>query len=188
MPKCRSFSFYIQQGYLGMEEINLLVHACRSKLSIFSFPLLPTSQFSILFCCTSFPSQCLLLGYVFLQKFLLPCFRIPPFLSAQQGVLYRAYRDLCLLFQPLTAFVWCGCPCRPLTGHRWFNYHHLPLLVVLLPSAKQRRLFCLFAYCGFFYPLQYVYSLSLSLMACTWWFQLILTSFGWHVIPAGHFP
>ena len=31
-------------------------------------------------------------------------------------------------------------------------------------------------------------SLSLSLMACTWWFQLILTSFGWHVIPAGHFP
>ena len=21
-----------------------------------------------------------------------------------------------------------------------------------------------------------------------WWFQLILTSFGWHVIPAGHFP
>ena len=31
-------------------------------------------------------------------------------------------------------------------------------------------------------------SLSLSLMACTWWFQLILTSFGWHVIPAGHCP
>ena len=30
--------------------------------------------------------------------------------------------------------------------------------------------------------------LSLSLMACTWWFQLILTSFGWHVVPAGHFP
>ena len=33
-----------------------------------------------------------------------------------------------------------------------------------------------------------MYSLSLSLMACTWWFQLILTSFRWHVIPAGHFP
>ena len=33
-----------------------------------------------------------------------------------------------------------------------------------------------------------VLSLSLSLMACTWWFQLILTSFRWHVIPAGHFP
>ena len=31
-------------------------------------------------------------------------------------------------------------------------------------------------------------SLSLSLMACTWWFQLILISFGWHVIPVGHFP
>ena len=31
-------------------------------------------------------------------------------------------------------------------------------------------------------------TLSLSLMACIWWFQLILTSFGWHVIPAGYFP
>ena len=25
-------------------------------------------------------------------------------------------------------------------------------------------------------------------MAYIWWFQLILASFGWHVIPAGHFP
>ena len=33
-----------------------------------------------------------------------------------------------------------------------------------------------------------VLSLSLSLMVCTWWFQLILASFGWHVILAGHFP
>ena len=33
-----------------------------------------------------------------------------------------------------------------------------------------------------------VCALSLSLMACTWWFQLILTSFGWHVILVGHFP
>ena len=48
-------------------------------------------------------------------------------------------------------------------------------------------LFCLFACCGFFYQLQCVCSLSLSLMACTWWFQLILASFGWHVIPIGHF-
>ena len=31
-------------------------------------------------------------------------------------------------------------------------------------------------------------SLSLSFMAGTYWFQLILTSFGWHVIPARHFP
>ena len=39
-----------------------------------------------------------------------------------------------------------------------------------------------------FYPLQCVCFLSLSLIAYTWWFQLILVSFGWHVIPAGHFP
>ena len=31
-------------------------------------------------------------------------------------------------------------------------------------------------------------SLSLFLITCTWWFQLILTSFRWHVISAGHFP
>ena len=28
----------------------------------------------------------------------------------------------------------------------------------------------------------------LSLMACTWWFQLTIFSFGWYVIPARHFP
>ena len=33
-----------------------------------------------------------------------------------------------------------------------------------------------------------VCALSLSLMTCTWWFQLILAPFGWHVIPTGHFP
>ena len=33
-----------------------------------------------------------------------------------------------------------------------------------------------------------VCALSLSLMACTWWFQLILASFGRHVILTGHFP
>ena len=33
-----------------------------------------------------------------------------------------------------------------------------------------------------------VLSLSLSLMACTWWFQLILTFFRWHVVLARHFP
>ena len=62
------------------------------------------------------------------------------------------------------------------------------MLAVLLPSARQRRLFCLFVCCSFFYPLQCVCSLSLSLMACAWWFQLIFTSFGWHIIPTGHFP
>ena len=35
------------------------------------------------------------------------------------------------------------------------------MLAVPLPSAKQRRLFCLFACCSFFYPLQCVHSLSI---------------------------
>ena len=73
----------------------------------------------------------------------------------------------------------------------WSSVVQLPPLTFagcVTPLCQTKKLFCLFAYCGFFYPLQCVYSLSLSLMACTWWFQLILTSFGWHVIPAGHFP
>ena len=37
------------------------------------------------------------------------------------------------------------------------------------------------------YPDKGGHSLSLSLMACTYWFQLIILSFGWYVIPAGHF-
>ena len=188
MPKCRSFAFYREQGYCGREEINLLVHACLSKLSIFSFPLLPTSQFSFLFCFTSFSSQCLPLGYVFPQKFLLLCFRIPR-LSAQKGVLYRACRDWYLLFQPLAAFFWCGCPCRPLTSRQWFNHHHLPVLAVPLPSAKQKRLFCLFACYGFFYPLQCVCSLSVSIPHGI---HLVVPThhcFFWvHFIPTGHFP
>ena len=56
--------------------------------------------------------------------------------------------------------------------------------------ARQRRLSCLFACRGFstrYSVCALSLSLSLSLMAGTYWFQLILTSFGWHVIPAGHF-
>ena len=34
----------------------------------------------------------------------------------------------------------------------------------------------------------WVPSLSLSLVACTYWLQLSFASFGWYVIPAGHFP
>jgi len=64
------------------------------------------------------------------------------------------------------------------------------VLTVSLPLPDKEGYFvCLFACCGFFYPLQCVCSLSLSLflMTCTWWFQLILTFFWWHVITAGHF-
>ena len=55
------------------------------------------------------------------------------------------------------------------------------------PLPDKEGYFVLFTYCGFFYPLQCVCSFCLSFMTCTWWFQLILPSFGWHVIPVGHF-
>ena len=55
------------------------------------------------------------------------------------------------------------------------------------PLPDKEGYFVLFTYCGFFYPLQCVCSFCLSFMTCTWWFQLILPSFGWHIIPVGHF-
>ena len=66
-----------------------------------------------------------------------------------RGPLDRACCDQYLLFQPLTAFVQCGCLCQPFSGRQLFSRHHLPVLVVPLPSAKQRRLFYLFACRGF---------------------------------------
>ena len=101
-------------------------------------------------------------------------FSNPPLQCIARGPLYRTCSDWYLLFQPLTAFVQCGCPCRPLTGHQLFSHHHLPMLVVSLPSARQRRLFCLFACCSFS-TCYSMCALSPSLMTCTQQFQLILT-------------
>ena len=61
------------------------------------------------------------------------------------------------------------------------------MLAVPLLSAKQRRLFCLFACYGFFYPLQCVYFFSIP-----HGMHLVVSThpyFFWgHVIPTGHFP
>ena len=56
---------------------------------------------------------------------------------------YNAYRGQLLLFQPLTTFVWSGCPCQPPLVCQSPSQHHLPVLAVPLPIARQ-RLFCLF--------------------------------------------
>ena len=159
IPEYRCFAFYREQGYWGREEINLLVHAYHSKFFVFLFlSFLLLSFLFILFYFLSF--SMLTSGLCFsLEIPITVIFRIP-LLSAQQGVLYRVYHDWYLLFYPLTTFVWCGCPCRPLTSRQWFNHHHLPVLVVPLLSTRQRRLFCLFACCDFFYLLWCVCSLS----------------------------
>ena len=103
----------------------------------------------LFFSFTSFPSQRLLLGYGFFPENLITMIFKSPFQCTARGLLYRACCDWYLLFQPLTTFVWCGCPCQPLTGRQLFSHHHLPMLAVPLPSIRQRRLFCLFACHGF---------------------------------------
>ena len=137
-----------------------MVHACHSKFFVFLFlSFLLLSFLFILFYFLSF--SMLTSGLCFsLEIPITVIFRIP-LLSAQQGVLYRVYHDWYLLFYPLTTFVWCGCPCRPLTSRQWFSHNHLLVLAVPLSSARQRRLFYLFACYDFFYPLQCVCPLSL---------------------------
>ena len=76
---------------------------------------------------------------IFSSRFLLP----PPAMHSK-GPLYSACYDWFLLFQPLTAFVWFGCPCRPPLVCQLLSQHHLPVLTVPLPITRQRRLFCLF--------------------------------------------
>ena len=82
-----------------------------------------------------------------------------PFQCIARGPLYRAFRYWYLLFQPLTAFVQCGCPCRPLISRQLFSHHHF--LCQLRRQTKKIILFVCLPW--LFYPLQCVCSLSLSL-------------------------
>ena len=76
MPKYRSYAFYRKQGYCGREEINLLVRACRSRLSVFVF--LVTSYFSfLLFYFISFSMITSGLWF-FLEILITVIFPIPP--------------------------------------------------------------------------------------------------------------
>ena len=125
-----------------------MVHACHSKLSVFSFPLV-ISYFSFLLFYFLF-FQCLLLVIVFPRNSYYCNFRILFSVHSKGSFIEPTVTGIyCFSLKPLTAFVWCGCPYRPLTGHQWFSHHHLPVLAVPLPSARQRRLFCLLACYGF---------------------------------------
>ena len=172
-----------------------MVHACHSKLFFFFFFFflfsLVTSYFYLfIYFFTFFPSQCLLLGYDF---FLFPeipiivIFRIP-FLVHNKGS----------FIEPAVIDIYCFIPYLLLSSMGVLANH---LLVVSglatttylcwlcrspLPD-KECYFVCLLAM-TFLPIIVCVLSLSLSPMECTWWFQLILTSFRWHVISAGHFP
>ena len=61
------------------------------------------------------------------------------------------------------------------------SHHHLPMLAV---TPNKETILFVYLLC---YSVSAL-SLFLSLMACTYWSQLILTSFGWYVIPTRHFP
>ena len=112
---------------------------------------------------------------------------IPLFVHSKSP-LYSACRDWILLFQPLTTFVWPGCPCQPFTGLP-VTQPPPPPLICAGRATRQKRLFCLFACRGTLicYDVSDL-SFFLSLIACTQWSQLIFASFGQYVILARHFP
>ena len=63
-----------------------------------------------------------------------------PFYRARQGPLYSACRDQCLLFCPLTAFVWSGCTCQSYkTPARQRRIHFVFLCAAdsFCPSARR---------------------------------------------------
>ena len=158
-------------------------------LAILYFPFSILSSFFLSFFSLPFLSQCLLvccdsLLEVAITVFVIVILPLPTVHG--RGPLYNACCDQILLFQLLTTFVWSGCPCRPLTG---LPVAQPPPLTCAGRATRQRRLFCLFVCRDIltYYGVGAL-SLSLSLMACTQWFQLILTSFGQYVIPARHFP
>ena len=104
---------------------------------------------------------------------------IPP-PCTQQGPLYSACCDQILLFYPLTTFVWFGCTCRPLLVRLCATPHH---------QTKENYFVCLFAVAPF---LTMVWVLSFFFLPIPHGMHLVILtqfcSFGWCVIPAGHFP
>ena len=178
-----------RQAFRGREGISLLVHACHSTLSVFpSDSFFLSSLFLLLFLSLSFFFFLVLTHVVYSDVVILSRGYYCPPLLCMARVLYilpivTDFYHFSLQL-PLSGF---ECFYQPLLVCQLSSHHHLPVLAAPLPITKQRRLFCLLAHCGILIHPR-VGVLSLSLMACTQWFQLILTSFGWYVIPAGHFP
>ena len=122
----------------GEREDNLLVHACHSIL-----PILYPSQFFLSFFSPPFLSQCLLICCDFLLEIAITIFVImmTPIVHGKVP-LYNVCHDRILLFQPLTTFVWFGCPWRSLTD---VLVTQPPPFTCAGHATKQRRVFCLFA-------------------------------------------
>ena len=117
---------------------------------------------------------------------MLPLFLLVPLFPVHsEGPFYTTCRKGFLLFYPLTAFVWVWVSFQ--TTHWSIN---CPLTYAgHATSHYQTKSLILFA-CSLWHshPDKGRHSLSLSLTACTSWFQLIFPSFGWYVIPAKYFP
>ena len=79
-----------------------------------------------------------------------------------------------------------------LADHHWFVSHSVTTTYLYWlcqsPSLDKEDYFVCFFVVALLPAMMWVLSLSLSLMVCTLWFQLILISFGRYVISVGHFP
>ena len=140
------------------------MHACETNsLFLFSFLSLFFYFFFLIFLFSSFflVIPCF---YFLVFKFSILPSSSPSLLSlyTAKAPFYSACCDQILLFQPLTAFVWYGCTCRP--PHLCAAPNHQTKRTILFVSLS-------------WHPLPttvWAPSLSLSLMACTQWSSLTL--------------
>ena len=120
-------------------------------LTFFSFVLLPF-----------LPNTYFWVMVFFLESLIIVIFK-SSFQCTARGLLYRVCRDWYLLFQPLTAFVWCGRPCRPLTGHQYVQPPPLTCADCVAPLCQTKKFILFVCLPWLFYLLQCVCSLSLSI-------------------------
>ena len=143
------------------EGVNLLMHVYRSNslfsFWLFSFLSFPHTRFFL------FPSISFRIPIPQLWFSLLFCF-----LFTARFSFYSACRDRILLFQPLTSFVWSGYTSRP----------PLVRLCATPPLSDKEGYFVYLIAVAPFPATVQVLSLSISLMACTQWFQLNLLLLG----------
>ena len=164
MPKYRSFVFYREQAIEGERRSTYqCMPAVLNSLFFFFFSLI-TSYFSFSFVLLPFLLNDYFWVMVFPKNSYYCDFSNPLPQCTARGPLYRACHDQYLLFQPLTAFVWCGCPCRPLTGHQLFSHYYLLVLTMPLPSLSDKECYFVSLLAVAFLPVTVcVLSLSLSI-------------------------
>ena len=150
---------------------------------------LPTLLFFFLFCLSSqFFSLLSISFYVFVLPYFSSLLSLP-FTVHNQGlfILPTVIRFTVLSLN----YFWSGVDVLPRPPISLLAAQPPPLLCAgcaTFHSQTKGVLFYFLAFHGILIQIRVGYSLLLTPMVCTQQFQFIFLSFGWYVIPTGHFP